>query len=579
MSYLKHLLVFLFLIGISSTSFATTKVIFLNGIDGFPEKNYQSMIKLSEILATAGYGRQLSSQGVGFRFWSNPGDGSINDKLELLAQAKLSGEALGIAKIYNPNAIAQSQEYFEILGNLYKNKISSGAAETETDTHIYATVRDLSQFISDEVLVKNNKILIVSHSQGNFFAEAVAAYLTVTKSVPENAKLDSNLRFVGVASVAASTPHYRYLSAREDIALQAHTLLTGGILNFSILPTNVVLCSILSLDCSATLQATYDLAIHGFQEVYTSNLVDRETNKPLYKLLADLISESLNELNPPAPVPRVINMTPVDAVVGETRSFSITGANLPTADHLDVTFDGCANIVFAPGQTANLHQFTCVPLSAGTITAVIRTLPRAVPLGTYTVSVAAAPGAVSGVWMGWDGTRFTTAEVEQKAGYITKATSNWGVLRLQLNNVVDGDNLNLIFRAKNDPALGGSYGNDLEVTLGNDFGSGQFDSAGTQVRTREITYVETNGYFLDFFVIASSTGNSGRIYQTGALDTTSWHTYTLNVKNNVIKLYYDGVLKYSQIYSGTIGSIDTFSIRGRSNVELDTSSIQLSIGQ
>jgi hypothetical protein len=89
-------------------------------------------------------------------------------------------------------------------------------------------------------------------------------------------------------------------------------------------------------------------------------------------------------------------MTPVDAVVGETRSFSITGANLPTNSTLDVTFNGCANIVFAPGQSANLHQFTCVPQNAGTITAVIRTLPGTTPLGTYSVAVAAGvPPAVT----------------------------------------------------------------------------------------------------------------------------------------------------------------------------------------
>jgi subtilisin family serine protease len=95
--------------------------------------------------------------------------------------------------------------------------------------------------------------------------------------------------------------------------------------------------------------------------------------------------------SPIPPLPTIARMTPGDAVAGEIRSFSITGANLPTASPLDVTFEGCSNIVFAPGYTANLHQFTCTPQSAGTIKAIIREQAGGDVLKQQDVVVSLAP--------------------------------------------------------------------------------------------------------------------------------------------------------------------------------------------
>lgn len=298
MKLIKSLIILLTLL-VSVHAFAETKIVFLNGIDGDFWKNDDSKLKLSAILQKAGYGAKLS--GVRYVAWNNPGDGFYDDKRELLTQASLSGEALTLAKITNPSATAQSQDYYEVLGNLYKNKINSGGAETEEARHVYSVVRDLSIYISSEIITRGNKLVIVSHSQGNFFAEAVAAYLTVTKTPAENLKLDANLRFVGVASVAASTPQYRYLSAGEDVALNLHALTTLAISNFFLLPRNVDLCSALLPSCLTEIKNNYDQVIHGFQEIYTSDLLDRITGKPMYKLLSDLVNESFTELNPPAP--------------------------------------------------------------------------------------------------------------------------------------------------------------------------------------------------------------------------------------------------------------------------------------
>jgi hypothetical protein len=93
--------------------------------------------------------------------------------------------------------------------------------------------------------------------------------------------------------------------------------------------------------------------------------------------------------------PVVTAFTPVAAAqVGITTTFNITGTNLPATDHLDITLDGCANIQFV-SQSATQHQFTCNPNVAGTLTAVIRTLPGTTPLGSFPVVVSTAPSAAT----------------------------------------------------------------------------------------------------------------------------------------------------------------------------------------
>lgn len=87
----------------------------------------------------------------------------------------------------------------------------------------------------------------------------------------------------------------------------------------------------------------------------------------------------------------VINVfDPVIAKVGINTTFKVTGTNLPATNHLDITFNGCANIQFV-SQSAAQHQFTCTPNTAGTLTAVIRALPSTTPLGSFPVVVSTGP--------------------------------------------------------------------------------------------------------------------------------------------------------------------------------------------
>ncbi len=87
-----------------------------------------------------------------------------------------------------------------------------------------------------------------------------------------------------------------------------------------------------------------------------------------------------------APPPSVTTITPAVATVGVNQKFAISGTNLPINDHFDITFNGCANIVFTT-TTATLHEFTCTPQAVGPITADIRLVPNGAILKSQAVAV------------------------------------------------------------------------------------------------------------------------------------------------------------------------------------------------
>jgi hypothetical protein len=276
--------------------------------------------------------------------------------------------------------------------------------------------------------------------------------------------------------------------------------------------------------------------------------------------------------------PTVTSISPSNVKIGVNQKFTIIGTNLPTenAFYLDFKFPNCTNVSLVT-QTANLYEYTCTPSTLGTFNADVVIASSGVMLKSQPVTVSAVTiGQQADTWMGWDGKKYTSAEVLQKTGYLTKVNSNWGALRYRLNSPINGDIFKVSFRAKNDPALGGTGYRDMGFTVGNEFSTGLLNTDGSEKRTREVTFLTRNGYSNDFFIVNSSTANSGYLYQNGVVDNSIWHLYTLKVEANTISLYYDGALKYSQSFTGAIGALDTFTIGGLLNLEIDTSSLVFS---
>lgn len=276
--------------------------------------------------------------------------------------------------------------------------------------------------------------------------------------------------------------------------------------------------------------------------------------------------------------PRISSVQPLTAPLGVATAFTVKGRNLPLTSVMSIADATCQT----PANRSALG-FTVQCTLGGLVGDKVVTIKTdALANGgteikqTNMVTATQVVQPSVGIWMGWDGKNFTIADVLQKTGYITKATANWGVLRTRLSDVVNGDNFRLELRIKNDPALGGINYRDMGIRLDNQFGTGLFNTDGTEKLTREITFLTRNGWSNDFFLVGSSSGSSGYLYQNGVVSNSDWHTYTMTVKNNIVTLHYDGVLKYSQPFTGTIGTLDSLSVWGLMNVELDVSSIKFS---
>lgn len=288
-----------------------TKILFVNGIDGDPKTNVDKLSKLVDVLIKNGV--TFPGERVEVGMFENPGDGFFDDKIELLLQAQLSGEAFGVAKLNSPSATREQALYQGLLGKAYAEQILNGAADAETARHVYSFSSNLRDEILRLVTSDGVNVIVVSHSQGNYFAEAAHALLRYTATPQQWKIIEAKLRFVGVAPTAASTPNGRYLSAREDVALDTHTAQTVAVNDFRLLPRNVKFCTDEELDnlfvsirisCQTSDKDGVDPLNHGFVETYTSSWTDKNSARTVESILASLVRDSYGELtkvtNPPA---------------------------------------------------------------------------------------------------------------------------------------------------------------------------------------------------------------------------------------------------------------------------------------
>lgn len=321
-------ILFILLLSFQLFAAAATRVVFLNGIDGSAEDSIASQEKIAQIIKVAGFGVKFDIDN-NIRYIYNSGDGGLgaNDKDELLWQAKLSQQALLNARIATPTATLGSPAYIAHLGALYDTGIKlklnppSGIFDDDDEAQVYATTKMVASRI-DDMLTAGHKVIIVAHSQGNFYAESTNAYLRHGKSIAQLNIYNDNLRFVGAASVAASTPNGRYISANEDIALNAHrstTIVQYSL--FELLPRNIFLCNVdLTLPaCVLSLQGIHS-SIHNFQKIYTSNLIDKLSGKTLATMLVEFVNASFDELNVQFGSAPVVPVTPSLYFISKTSN-------------------------------------------------------------------------------------------------------------------------------------------------------------------------------------------------------------------------------------------------------------------
>lgn len=116
-------------------------------------------------------------------------------------------------------------------------------------------VTKFSQQVSAESLNKGVQAILVPHSQGNMFANAVYAKLRV--DLPKH--LFRGLGVVNVANPAATAPSGLYITAYQDMVIN-YMAKSQSVLGITFLP--------MAANYDATGALDYDALGHGFEEVY-----------------------------------------------------------------------------------------------------------------------------------------------------------------------------------------------------------------------------------------------------------------------------------------------------------------------
>lgn len=297
-----RIIIFLTLLVGSTFANAALHVLFLNGISGDVEKSTNAVIAIRSIINESGLSDRFGGVQYGRIF--NPNDGFTEDNIELDLQAFLNTWAIEDAKRLDPSAKMGGSLYKAFLGKTYYDGITNGVSifnnYPEARARVFSVVKNAARQI-DSLLNSGHQVIVISHSQGNFHAEAVDAYLRYGKSSAESVLYDTNMRFVGAASVAASTPNGRYVSITEDIALKLHRARRTNI-DYDILPPTITMClsgGFCAFNESSLL--AIDATIHGFVEIYTAiplygtELLTGNVVAP-FRVLANLIEASRSEL-------------------------------------------------------------------------------------------------------------------------------------------------------------------------------------------------------------------------------------------------------------------------------------------
>ncbi|MDO9177657.1 MAG: lectin-like protein [Agitococcus sp.] len=185
-----------------------------------------------------------------------------------------------------------------------------------------------------------------------------------------------------------------------------------------------------------------------------------------------------------------------------------------------------------------------------------------------------------GIWEARTSTstaKYATTYVDSTNGYITYSgvKSGWANFRTRFEPI-SGDNIHLEVRGKNDPALGGVSDYDFDVGLSNESLTGLYDANGIEKATSVFSYAGRNA-LNDVFAYSSDTTTSPVLsLSSSSLKSTSWHNYIFETKNNSIYIYFDGVLKYTQPYTGKFGLMSNILISGKGNVQFDPASVKVS---
>jgi len=368
-----------------------TTILFINGIGN---NKYGSCIGSME-LQSALLLENVDIKKVNWDHFYNPTDWNpfgvapIGDVIELRTQANYSNTA-------NFGDNISDEQYYNNLGKLYLDEKNSLYLTSEKIRVIYTTFK-LYNYIKEKT--KNGYLIIIPHSQGNFYIEAVWAILKYENDAATLRKI----RVFGIAAISQRPPGKNYMTVRQDRALfKLQDINSFLYVNYHPAQPNYIACyNALICDdnngnkSSNIIDYTGDHLIHAFVETYLNyKIIDGSAASftwPLRKYIALKVQEQIDSISNIPKTAIITHISPTEAVAGVNQKFSIIGTNLPTTSDLDISFTGnkCTNIVYIR-KTENIHDFTCTP--QGTMTANIRLFVEIDILKSQLITVSASTG-------------------------------------------------------------------------------------------------------------------------------------------------------------------------------------------
>jgi hypothetical protein len=266
----------------------TTLVLFVNGITNTSAEACNSSDELRKAIGTTNFD---------YSYLYNKADGFISDTDELRAQAKLSDDAFRKFNLtrgdldYLANSTNTKFQYYAALGAAYESY-------SNTQDAVYKRIYTVSNSLRDSLVVYAkyyDKIIIVPHSQGNFYTESAFAMLVNSGDFTTVNKI----KVVGVASVAATTPSDTYLTNSGDVTVYGGQGFINSLLGW--LSVYKPLTSKDSYNYAGTAftidQRLIDTSgFHSFNKVYLSDLYySSEKENKSYRLI---IKEYIQALLP-----------------------------------------------------------------------------------------------------------------------------------------------------------------------------------------------------------------------------------------------------------------------------------------
>lgn len=216
---------------------------YMNGINNSEVQAQTSTIALFDRLKESPkFSNLLNNRQVNLKTLYNPSSPLLGDVYELDAQASIQESALGATQIrINAESIGanySAQDYAMLKNAIFNEEIFRANQEYKAKRFSVfnfiskAGKRSINEYeqLGNEIrdaIVKGEKVILVTHSQGNYLAQGI--YANLLKDATIGSKLADNLYVVGVANVAGTTPSGDYITIPNDNAVYfSHRDIQGG---------------------------------------------------------------------------------------------------------------------------------------------------------------------------------------------------------------------------------------------------------------------------------------------------------------------------------------------------------------